>query len=94
MVTAVAAYSKNRKECTLPLKEDTAAILKDIFTGKMPRTKAFKVPDKPVNMLRADLEDAKIPYVDDGGYYADFHALRHTTGSFVVASGTHPKIAQ
>jgi len=93
-VTAVAAYSKNRKEYTLPLKEDTAAILKGLFAGKMPSTKAFKVPNKPVDMLRADLEDAKIPYVDDAGSYADFHALRHTTGSFLVASGAHPKVAQ
>ena len=67
MVTAAATYSKNRKEYTLPLKKDTAIILKSYFAGKMPRSKAFKVPNKPVNMLRADLEEAKIPYVDDGG---------------------------
>jgi len=93
-VTAVAAYSKNRKEYTLPLKEDTATVLKGFFVGKMPGVKAFKVPDKPIDMLRPDLEDAKIPYVDDAGRYADFHALRHTTGSFLVASGAHPKVVQ
>ena len=93
-VTAVAAYSKNRKEYTLPLKKDTATILKGFFAGKMPGVKAFKVPDKPIDMLRPDLEDAKIPYVDDAGRYADFHALRHTAGSFLVASGAHPKVVQ
>ncbi len=93
-VTAVAVHSKNRKEYTLPLKEDTAAILEDFFAGKMPGVRAFKVPAKPIDMLRPDLEDAKIPYVDDAGRYADFHALRHTTGSFLVASGAHPKVVQ
>jgi hypothetical protein len=60
----------------------------------MPGVKAFKVPDKPIDMLRPDLQEAKIPYVDDAGRYIDFHALRHTTGSFLVASGAHPKVVQ
>ncbi len=34
------------------------------------------------------------PYVDDAGLYADFHSLRHTTGSLLAASGVHPKVAQ
>jgi len=45
-------------------------------------------------MLKPDLHDAKIPYVDDSGRYANFHSLRHTTGSLLVACGAHPKIAQ
>jgi len=45
-------------------------------------------------MLQADLADAGIPYVDDSGRYADFHSLRHTTGSLLAASGVHPKVAQ
>jgi hypothetical protein len=35
-----------------------------------------------------------VPYVDDAGRYADFHSLRHTTGSLLAASGVHPKVAQ
>ena len=76
---------------------DVAFSLHPVVTtsvSKMNSVKAFKVPDKPVDMLRSDLEDAKIPYVDDAGRYADFHALRHTTGSFLVASGVHPKVVQ
>jgi len=33
-------------------------------------------------------------YVDSAGRFADFHALRHTTGSLLAASGVHPKVAQ
>lgn len=54
----------------------------------------FKVPEKTADMLKADLEVAKIPYVDDAGRYADFHSLRHSTGSLLAASGVHPKVVQ
>jgi len=33
-------------------------------------------------------------YIDSQGRYADFHALRHTTGTLLAASGVHPKVAQ
>jgi integrase len=54
----------------------------------------FKVPEKTAETLKADLEAVKIPYVDDAGRYADFHALRHSTGSLLAASGAHPKVVQ
>jgi len=58
------------------------------------------------DMIRADLAETEkrdsegkvikeaIPYIDDSGRYADFHSLRHTTGSLLAASGVHPKVAQ
>ena len=58
------------------------------------------------DMIRADLAATEIkgkfgkaikeavPYIDDAGRYADFHSLRHTTGSLLAASGVHPKVAQ
>ncbi|MHC4075908.1 MAG: tyrosine-type recombinase/integrase [Planctomycetota bacterium] len=61
---------------------------------KQIRKAVFKVPEKTADMLKADLEAVKIPYVDDAGCYADFHALRHSTGSLLVASGVHPKVVQ
>jgi len=33
-------------------------------------------------------------YVDAQGRFADFHALRHTTGTLLAASGAHPKVTQ
>jgi integrase len=51
------------------------------------------MPDKTSKMLRADLTEAKIPYVVDGLYF-DFHALRHSTGSLLATSGAHPKVVK
>ena len=58
------------------------------------------------DMIKADLTETvikdksgktireAIPYIDDAGRYADFHSIRHTTGSLLAATGTHPKVAQ
>jgi hypothetical protein len=45
-------------------------------------------------MLKKDLARAGIEYVDAAGRYADFHSLRHATGSLLAASGVQPKVAQ
>jgi len=94
IVTVRAGYSKRKREDVLPLRPDTAAELRGFLSGKLPDARAFRVPDKAVKMLRADLADAGIAYVDEAGRYADFHALRHTTGSWLAANGVHPKVAQ
>ena len=44
-------------------------------------------------MLRSDLSAAGIPYATDDGF-ADFHALRHSFISNLVAGGVHRKLAQ
>ncbi len=98
-VTVKAAYSKHRREDVQPLRPETATLLKEFFKDKMPGVKAFggtysKLTDRTADMFKADLEVAGIPYIDDAGRYADFHSLRHTTGSLLAASGVHPKVAQ
>jgi len=93
-VTVEAAYSKHRREDTLPLRKDTAAELRQYLANKLPTAQVFNIPDKAAKMFRADLAEAGIPYVDEAGRYADFHSLRHTTGSLLAASGAHPKVAQ
>ena len=45
-------------------------------------------------MLKHDLQAAGIPFVDENGLYADFHALRHTFITNMVRSGVNPKTAQ
>jgi integrase len=97
-VTVMDAYSKNRKQSVLPLRKDTAVELERFFAGKLPNVKAFggrykRLTDKTAKMLREDLAEAGIPYVDDG-FFFDFHAQRHQTGTLLAISGTHPKVAQ
>jgi integrase len=93
------SYTKNKNKAEISLRPDTAAALKNFFAGRLPDVRAFggthkQLTSRTAAMLKADLVDAKIPYVDDYGLYADFHALRHTTGSLLAASGVHPKVAQ
>ena len=99
IVSIKSGCTKNKKEVVMPLRPDTAVELKDFFKGKIPNVKAFggtrkQLTKRTSDMIKADLEDAGIPYVDDSERYADFHSLRHTTGSLLAASGVHPKIAQ
>ena len=49
--------------------------------------------ERAFKMLRNDLEAAGIAYVTDDGV-ADFHSLRHTFITNLVAGGVHPKLAQ
>jgi integrase len=45
------------------------------------------------NALGKIVRDA-IPYTDSAGRFRDFHALRHTCGSWLAANGVHPKVIQ
>jgi len=95
-VTVEAGYSKHRRQDILPLKPETTAELKGFLGDKIPGVNAFNMPskDRVAKMIKADLADAGIDYVNDAGRYADFHSLRRTTGSLLAASGVHPKVAQ
>ncbi|MFC1635672.1 tyrosine-type recombinase/integrase [Planctomycetota bacterium] len=98
-VRVTCSYTKNRNKAEISLRPDTAAELKSFLAGRLPDVKAFGGTHKRLTqttalMLQADLADAGIAYVDDAGLFADFHALRHTTGSLLAASGCHPKVAQ
>lgn len=46
-------------------------------------------------MLRQDLDAAGVDWrQNERGEIIDFHALRHTFGTLLAASGVHPKTAQ
>lgn len=97
-VIVKSAYSKHRREDVVPLRPDTAALLREFFKGKLPGVKAFggtykALESKTAKILRADLEDAGIPYEVDGLYF-DFHSIRHEAGTLLAATGVHPKVAQ
>ena len=95
-VTVQACYSKHRREDVLPLRRDLAAKLAEHVQGRSPQEAVFTMPypSAVCRMLKADLAEAGIPYRDDAGRVADFHAFRHTFISNIVRSGTTIKTAQ
>ncbi|MHC4109433.1 MAG: tyrosine-type recombinase/integrase [Planctomycetota bacterium] len=92
-VTVLAAFSKHRREDVLPLRADVAAQFKLWLTDRNEPSEAEVFPNfnerKGADMLKVDLEAAGIPYKDETGKYADFHALRHT----FISSLDHPDIS-
>ena len=97
-VTIQDAYTKNRKLTIQQIRCDVAVLFKQwqedcgfesdekVF-GRFNKNKAGQ-------MLKRDLEVAGIPYQDEAGRYADFHASRHTFITNVVKSGATVKEAQ
>jgi integrase len=43
--------------------------------------------------LKAHLRPGGIPYIDERGRLADFHALRHTFGTNLSLAGVSPRVA-
>lgn len=95
LVCVPASIAKNRKETHLPLKHELAAALlahrpKDwapfqcAFKGHVPRIETF----------RRDLAAAHIPLIDQSGRRLDFHSLRVTFGTLLLANGVHPRVVQ
>ena len=95
-VKVAAAYSKHRRDDTLPLLATTAAMLRE-YVNKRPLDKPlFTLPRREAiaGVLRVDLEAAGIPYRDATNRVVDFHALRHTFITNLAQGGVHPKTAQ
>ena len=97
-VTVTAAYSKCRKEKVQPIRSDVAELFRQWHLerneGKDKKVfRGFKYI-RWADMLKEDLEVAGIPYLDDAGRVADFHALRHTYITNLVKGGASPKVVQ
>ncbi len=97
-VTVMAGYAKNGRQATLPLRKDVAELFRQWFedSGFSMDDKVFPKfnKSKGAAMLRKDLEAVGIPYQDESGRYADFHAQRHTFISNVGRSGATVKETQ
>jgi hypothetical protein len=90
--------TKNRREARQPLRNSTALELGEAVAGRLPTAQALPLPksfaDKATRWLRHDLELAGIPYQDESGRYADFHALRAAFVSGLIRSGANAKQVQ
>jgi len=65
-VTIAAAYAKNRRQDTLPLRAETAKLLAAHVAGKMPQAEVFAMPPRQhlAEMFRADLADARKAWLE------------------------------
>jgi hypothetical protein len=93
-VTIRAAYTKNGDKATLPLPRDLADDLRPYIAGRALGEPVFDLPDKGVDMLRADLKRAGIAYRDDAGLVYDFHSLRCQLATMADAAGVSPRVVQ
>ncbi len=80
--------AKNRTEAKLPLVNQLIEALRTYrprdFAGNEP---VFPNGIPRASRLQKDLERCGIPYQDEQGRYADFHALRYTWCTFLARSG-------
>ncbi len=95
-VTVEAAYSKRRRKDVLPLRADTARLLRAWLRTRLPSSRAFNLPTQnPLReALQTDIKAAKIKGLDDPKRPLDFHSLRHTFLTNLARAGVHPKTAQ
>ena len=90
-----AATAKNRKEQIVPLHADLVAELRGIAPVVFPGGSEVVFARIPsIEVFRSDLKKAGIPFVDDRGRRADFHALRHTLGTNLGLAGVASRVAQ
>lgn len=83
-VTVDAAYSKRRRQDVLPLRPDTAELMKAHLANKMPGAKALAMPnaDRMARMMRADLEAARQAWLAEAP--TETERARREASSFLV----------
>lgn len=95
-LTARAETTKNGRESVLPMSPSLVAALTEHGRqcGANPEDPVIDIPENPCAILRDDLRQAGIDPVDASGRVVDVHALRHTFGTLLVASGADLKTVQ
>jgi integrase len=97
-VTVLAAYSKHRRDDTLPLRKDIAEQLTawkdELNPENQSRVFSNFRPHDAAEIFKQDLQVAGIEYRDAANRVADFHSLRHTFISNLHKGGVSPKVAQ
>ena len=95
LVRVPASISKNRREATLPLHPELAATLLRLRPGGFdPLAKPFRHHVPRIETVRKDLEQAGIQLRDEVGRRVDFHSLRMTFGTTLLANGVHPIVVK
>src|SRR5262249_48254080 len=93
-VTAEAAYTKNKREAVQPIPDSLVDRLRPWLVQKALGKPVFKgMTHHTAEMLRHDLEAAKVPYETSEGV-VDFHALRSAYITYLVHSGASVKTCQ
>jgi integrase len=91
-VVCRAGYTKNGKTATQPLPAEIAEALRGYLADRPAGQPVWPGSwhERGADMLRDDLEAARIPYVvegPDGPLFADFHALRHSYVALLDRAG-------
>src|SRR6266446_5351448 len=98
ILTIEAAYSKHRRTDVIPLRRDFAERIRAWIASKGCSRNGrplFDVAEKrTAEMIKKDLERVGVPYVNERGHYADFHALRKTFITNLSRAGVPPKTTQ
>jgi len=94
-VRARATTTKNKKEELLPLLPEVARQLQACRPAQATlQTPVFSKGIPRARRLEKDLAAAGIPYQDELGRYADFHALRMTFATFLQRNGVPIHVAK
>jgi integrase len=89
-----ASTTKNHKQAIIALHSDVAGEL-SLRLAQLPTSerKVFARLMPTMERFKADLQVAKIPFIDAKGLRADFHSLRHTLATNLARAGTAPRVA-
>ena len=87
-----AETTKSKRADALPVRADLAKLLTE-SRGEATDDERVCPAVPSMETHRRYLENAGIPFVDDRGRRADFHALRHSYGSLLAKSGVAPRVA-
>jgi len=92
-VTVEAAHSKHRRTDVQVIRRDVSDILAAWLETQPPHKLLFPLSNGSLS-IQHDLAVAAIAYRDPEGRYADFHALRHTYITRLVASNVNMALVQ
>lgn len=89
-----AEHAKNAKPVLQPLPAVDIDRFRGWLAGKRPGQKLWPRIEAAAELVRLDLEAAGVSVVDGDGHRADFHALRHTFGTWLALGGVMPQLCQ